>query len=405
MVTISITRQLELLPHYSSILEGKGSAGFRVLRAIPIDLKDVTEIPWGRDPWKDAGSGEGEDPLSREFRRTTDHLWELHEMCMEQYNEMMTGNKMEDRREGRERGDGKEGEETGYRKEAEESRNGKQPNPQKKGNETRPHLLDLKIELARRMLLECNLCERKCGVDRSKGIPGACGVLVPRISSEFLHMGEEPCLVPSHTIFFAGCNLTCIFCQNWDISQQAHQGARFTQQDIARLMDKRTALNTNWVGGDPTPNLHFILGTLAHVQVNRPQIWNSNMYLTTRTMELLNGAMDLYLTDFKYGNDECGHELSGVDHYFDVMKRNHEHMKGQDTIIRHLVLPGHLDCCTEPILTWIAENRPDAVVNVMAQYHPDFKTMHYPGLDRRLKDREFSEALEQARELGLTLIR
>jgi len=259
------------------------------------------------------------------------------------------------------------------------------------------------MEIGKRMMLDCRLCERRCRVNRGKDQKGICGVIQSRISSEFIHLGEEPELVPSHTIFFAGCNFKCIYCQNWDISQDPFGGAKIPVDQVVRIMDRRHALNTNWVGGDPTPNLPFILEVLNAANVRRAQVWNSNMYLTEEAMELLDGAMDLFLTDFKYGNNACGEELSGVRNYFDVVSRNHRLIKGRDTIIRQLVLPGHLDCCTKPILHWIKENRPDAVVNVMAQYHPDHKAHKYPGLDRRLRREEYREALGMAKELGLRL--
>ncbi len=268
-------------------------------------------------------------------------------------------------------------------------------------DETSPNLLDIKIELARRMLKGCELCERRCRVNRSEGEKGTCGVLESRIASEFIHMGEEPVLVPSHTIFFSGCNFTCIYCQNWDISQNPKGGIHYSSEQINRIMQKRHALNTNWVGGDPTPNIPFILEALGKATIKRAQVWNSNMYLTREAMSLLERVMDLYLTDFKYGNNRCGEELSGVKEYFDVVSRNHLLIKGKDTIIRHLVLPGHLECCTRPILKWIKENRPDAVVNVMAQYHPDYKAHNYPGLNRHLSSQEFREAVRFAGELGL----
>lgn len=264
-------------------------------------------------------------------------------------------------------------------------------------------LMDLKIELGERKMAECLLCEHGCGVNRTDGEKGRCGVLDPRVSSEFIHLGEEPELVPSHTIFFSGCNLTCIFCQNWDISQDPYGGARFAVDEVTRFMERRKSLNTNWVGGDPTPNLPFILKVLGKSDVHRAQVWNSNMYLTEQGMDLLDGVIDLYLTDFKFGNNVCGKELCGVPGYFDVVTRNHLRIKGRDTIIRHLVLPGHLECCTKPILKWIAKNLPEAVVNVMAQYHPDHKTVGHPTLGRGLRREEYQEAVWVAKELGLML--
>ena len=263
--------------------------------------------------------------------------------------------------------------------------------------------MDLKVELGKRMLENCTLCERKCGVNRLQGEKGVCGVLNARISSEFVHMGEVPYLIPSHTIFFAGCNLGCIFCQNWDISRDPSGGALIPIPEMVRVLGRRHALNTNWVGGDPIPNLPYILEVLGESDIHRAQVWNSNMYLTREAMRLSEGVMDLYLTDFKYGNNGCGEELSGVKHYFDVVSRNHAMLEGKDTIIRHLVLPGHLDCCTKPILTWINEHRSDAVVNVMAQYHPDHKAHNHPVLGRRLSSEEYRDAVMYAKELGLKM--
>lgn len=264
--------------------------------------------------------------------------------------------------------------------------------------------MDLKVELGRRMMEGCELCEHRCRVNRSEGEAGRCGVLGPVLSSEFIHQGEEPELVPSHTIFFAGCNLSCIFCQNRDISQSPTAGIRSSAQGLAGIMERRGALNTNWVGGDPTPNLPFILEALSLSGTRRPQIWNSNMYLTGQGMDLLDGVMDLYLTDLKFGNNTCGPVLCGVPDYFDVVTRNHLRIAHRDTLIRHLVLPGHLECCTAPVLKWIAEHRPDAVVNVMAQYHPDPHTLGHATLGRRITRAEYHGAMELARELGLDLI-
>ncbi len=143
-------------------------------------------------------------------------------------------------------------------------------------------LLDLKVAIASKMLESCQICERRCEAARSSGQKGRCGVLEARISSEFLHFGEEPELVPSYTIFFAGCTFECVFCQNNDISQYPSGGERFSPEVIAELISRKesTARNVNWVGGDPTSNLAYILEVLAHSDTGLAQVWNSNMYLT-----------------------------------------------------------------------------------------------------------------------------
>lgn len=275
-------------------------------------------------------------------------------------------------------------------------------------------LLDLKIELADRVLQECRFCERKCGADRLSGDMGHCGVLEARVSSEFIHMGEEPPLVPSYTIFFSGCTFNCVFCQNYDISTNPRSGRRLRPEVLADHIEKKFQTisrigrpkNVNWVGGDPTPNLPFILSVLNESTINIPQIWNSNMYLSETSMQLLDGLIDVYLTDFKYGNDECARRLSKVDDYFKIVSRNHVAAADQaEVIVRHLVMPNHVDCCSKPVLEWISDNIPQALVNVMSQYRPRHKADRYQDISYPLSNREFQEAFRYAQGLGLNLTR
>jgi putative pyruvate formate lyase activating enzyme len=269
-------------------------------------------------------------------------------------------------------------------------------------------LLDLKFELASRFFKACNYCERICETDRTKKA-GVCGVTESRISSEFLHYGEEPELVPSYTIFFAGCTFKCVFCQNWDISQNPDGGVKISSEKVAKMIERQVgrAKNTNWVGGDPTSNLKYILEVLTKCRGNIPQVWNSNMYMTESTMEILDGVIDVYLTDFKYGQNDCGKRLSKVDRYWDVVSRNHRLANDQaEMIIRHLVLPSHLDCCTRPVLKWIAENLDNSKVrvNIMDQYHPDYRSYEHPDLTRPLELSEFVQAVTYGRDLGLNIV-
>ena len=279
--------------------------------------------------------------------------------------------------------------------------------------------LDLKMELSRRMLDSCNLCERKCGAKRSAGEKGHCGVIEPRISSEFIHMGEEPDLVPSYTIFFSGCTFECVFCQNWDISTNPTSGIHMSPDMVARMIEDEVASeypsiqrfrkahfarNVNWVGGDPTSNLPFILEVLRECSANIPQVWNSNMYLTEESLKLLHGAIDVYLTDFKYGNDKCALRLSNAPDYIKIVGRNHRLARAQaEMIVRHLVLPGHVECCSRPILNWIAKNLSHVKVNVMAQYRPAHRAKEFKEIDSPLAMSEYRRAVEIANGLGLDL--
>jgi putative pyruvate formate lyase activating enzyme len=268
-------------------------------------------------------------------------------------------------------------------------------------------LLDLKIELAKRLMSKCSFCERRCGANRLAGKKGHCGVIDSKIASEFIHWGEEPELIPSYTIFFSGCTFNCVYCQNWDISQFPDAGTKVNERTVANWIERRTCRNTNWVGGDPTPNLLYILKILKHCTANLPQVWNSNMYLTVDSMKLLQNIIDLYLTDFKYGNDSCAKRLSNVRNYWQITCRNHIIANNQcEVIIRHLVLPHHFECCSKPILRWIAENLnlKKVRVNIMAQYRPEYEAYKYEDLKRRLKADEFKKAYQLGEDLGLSLV-
>ncbi|MBU4489555.1 MAG: radical SAM protein [Actinobacteria bacterium] len=270
-------------------------------------------------------------------------------------------------------------------------------------------LLDLKIELAGRMLTHCAFCERRCGVDRTDGEKGYCGVGgESRYSSDFLHMGEEMELVPSHTIFFSGCTFKCVYCQNWDIATHPDSG-RLAEPAMlsAVLMEgiSQGSRNANFVGGNPDPNLHTILETVRLVgSAGRflPMVWNSNMYTSSEAMEVLEGVMDVYLGDFRYGNDRCALELSDVEGYFEVVSRNFTRAhETAEVMMRHLVLPGHLECCTRPIMEWVRENMPGAYFNLMFQYRPEYRASLFPAIDRRLSNEERRQALAMAGEYGL----
>jgi putative pyruvate formate lyase activating enzyme len=264
-------------------------------------------------------------------------------------------------------------------------------------------LLDLKIELANRLFQACCFCEHKCNVDRRNTL-GVCGVQVARIATEFLHFGEETVLVPSHTIFFSGCTFQCVFCQNWDISQLPC-GTSIVPEKLGTIIEQRKkegSHNVNWVGGDPTSNLLYILQVLQSMETNIAQVWNSNMYCSEETMRLLHGVIDVYLTDFKYGNDSCAKRLSKVDGYSAVVRRNHLLASRQgEILIRHLVLPNHFDCCSKPVLKFIAEYLPDAPVNIMGQYKPEYRANEQKDISRSVTPEEVTRVKQYAEDLGI----
>ncbi|MFX1571962.1 MAG: radical SAM protein [Promethearchaeota archaeon] len=269
--------------------------------------------------------------------------------------------------------------------------------------------------VAKKYLESCIFCERQCEVNRIDGKKGFCLISKDSyVSSAFLHMGEESVLIPSGTIFFQGCNFGCVFCQNYDISQAwkvkreiDEVAQKISPQQLAEIAEKlvkRGAININYVGGDPIPNIHTIVGSLLYQNSNICQLWNSNFYLTEKGLSLIIDLIDFWLPDFKYGNNECAKKYSGIENYFDVISRNHKrvHDEGSGEIcIRHLVMPNHVECCSKPILDYVVKELPKAVVNIMGQYRAQWKASQYPEINRRPTSQEIQEVKDYADELGI----
>ena len=173
----------------------------------------------------------------------------------------------------------------------------------------------------------------------------------------------------------------------------------------------RGAPNVNWVGGDPTPHIGTILKTmraLADLEqetevdarfLNVPMVFNSNTYYSTEAAKLLDGVIDVYLSDFKYGNDRCAKRYSHVDKYMETVTRNLVAPQHR-LMIRHLVMPGHAQCCTGPIVAWVRETMRDVKFNLMFQYTP-YNVTDYPEINRFVSDAERREATNIAKGLNL----
>ncbi len=287
-----------------------------------------------------------------------------------------------------------------------------------------PNLLDLKCELVNRMLEHCNFCEWNCRVNRAQGKVGFCRLdSTTSVGSYFHHYGEEAPLIGvggrggSGTIFFESCNSHCVFCQNWDISQPKTKNSIVGETvsparlaEITEELAREGAANINYVGGESTVDLHTIINSLKYVRRSVPLVWNSNMYCSMDTMKILRDIVDLWLPDFKFWNDECAKRLMWVGakaSYPDTARRNHVFaVNHASMIVRHLVLPGHVECCTKPILNFIAGTMGQKVlVNVMAQYYPANMVARtpekYSDIARCPSRDEIQQAYAHARTLNL----
>jgi len=271
------------------------------------------------------------------------------------------------------------------------------------------NLIDILVEIAHRLVKRCIFCERRCNVDRILGMKGFCRLdKRSYVHSWFLHIGEEAPLVPSGTIFYGSCNFKCVFCQNWDISQEnPYGGIEVTPYHLALIQKElklNGARNINHVGGEPTPNIHNILESLKYLDINIAQLWNSNFYMSEEAMKLLVYVIDIWLPDFKYGNNNCALRLSLAPNYVEVIGRNHKMaLQWGDMIIRHLVLPNHIECCSKLVLKWIAENLPKdrVLINIMDQYRPEYKAYQYKDISRRPRYDELEEVYRYADKLSI----
>ncbi len=269
-------------------------------------------------------------------------------------------------------------------------------------------LLPSKLTLAQRQLFDCHLCPHHCG-DRRAEARGVCRVgQTSYIASEMLHLGEEALLRPAHAIFFSGCTATCHFCTAAKFAFHPTYGVAVTPQQLAaRILQRQQAgaRSLCFIGGDPTPHIPFILATLSAVGEQRqiPTVFNSNFYVSVLALELLDGAIDIYLPDLKFGPGDCGEQIGGMPDYWQVVTNviDQLYVQGKTLLVRHLLMPGHFDCCTVPVLHWLAQ-RPTLQVSLLTQYLAPAHARG--GLAQPLVQAEIDQAYTLAQQLQLNLV-
>ena len=260
---------------------------------------------------------------------------------------------------------------------------------------------------ARRILESCTLCPRECRVDRTRGEKGFCGLTdSARCFREALYFHEESELIPSHMLFFSGCNLRCEFClsSEWNTAPEAaaEMDLPETRERIIERL-RAGARSLNFLGGEPSVSVCGLLDLIAPVRSKLRVVWNSNMYFSEECGRLLDGVVDVYLADFKCGNAKCAEELLGAGDYLETVQRNLLFAKNSaDLIVRHLVLPGHAECCREPALRWLKENIPQVKLSLRGEYMPPSETRNSP--PEYLRECEFQAASDRARALDLRMI-
>jgi len=272
----------------------------------------------------------------------------------------------------------------------------------------------------------CRLCPRQCGAKRENNRPGVCQVAREvKIASHNLHFGEEPPISGyrgSGTVFFSGCTLKCLFCQNYPISQLFH-GEFYSVEQLAGIflsLQKRGSHNINLVS--PTPYLHHIVGALEIARakgLNIPLVYNTSGYERAEVIARLAGIVDIYLPDLKYGPSESSRllalKLSGAGDYFEhaaaavaemfrqtgPLRLDDEDVAVRGTVIRHLIIPGQTANSLEVLQTIADSPFRGAWLSLMSQYFPAHRAPGSPSFDRRLRPDEYRLVRDKALKLGL----
>jgi putative pyruvate formate lyase activating enzyme len=255
----------------------------------------------------------------------------------------------------------------------------------------------------------CLLCEHRCGVDRASGERGKCkaGAEV-RLFRHRVEYGEEPELVPSHLFYLSGCDLRCVFCIAGINAFDPSRGQLLHQElfDEAVLWGRRRgAKNIQWVGGEPTIHIPTILKLMADSPELPPVVWKSDFFGTPEAFDLLTGSVDVFVADFKFGHNICAKRLAGVDDYLSIIGRNLcLAARRADLIVRHLLLPGHFECCFRPIVSWMKEHLPNAKFSLRDGYLPKWQAAQHEDLRRPLPAGVGDAARRLATTSGLNLI-
>jgi len=282
--------------------------------------------------------------------------------------------------------------------------------------------LDSKIAQTYRLLESCEICPRKCKVNRTKNEKGFCKVgLNPIVCSSMPHHGEEPPISGtkgSGTIFFSYCNMKCVYCQNYKFSQEG-EGEEVSIDKLAQIMldlQNLSCHNINLV--TPTHVMPQILKALRiaiEKGLNIPLVYNTSGYELPEMIELLDEIVDIYLVDMRYADEKLSNKysLAPAYPYFNKEAVKEMHRQVGDAkfdendimqrglIVRHLVLPGNISG-TEEIMQFIANGiSPDTYISLMSQYHPYHKAIEYPEISREITQEEYQEALDCMKKFGL----
>ncbi len=262
---------------------------------------------------------------------------------------------------------------------------------------------------ARAMLAACHFCAHHCGVNRIAGDLGPCRAgAQTRFFLAQTEVTDELELIPTFAIALSGCDLRCDFCITGRESWNPRAGRDFSANGMAAtaMTAQRDGARTIMVlGGEPTVHLPAALELVAALPDSSRMVWKTNGYGSAQARELLDSIFDVWVVDYKFGNDACAKRLAKILDYTCIVRENllwaNEH---SELIVRHLLMPGHLECCWKPVAEWLAESLPGVKVNLRSGFWPAWKAARHPELRGTVFADETDRAWQIAKIHGLNLI-
>jgi putative pyruvate formate lyase activating enzyme len=266
-----------------------------------------------------------------------------------------------------------------------------------------------RAQIAHAQFADCRFCAHDCGVNRLAGETGLCHAgPAARFFCAQTEVSDELELIPTFAVALCGCDMRCDFCITGATSWNARAGTGFDATAMAaraRAALQAGARTVMVLGGEPTIHLPAALEFVSLLPETAKLVWKTNAHGSARARELLDGIFDVWLADYKFGNDACAQRLAKTPDYVRVIRENllwaGEH---SELIVRHLLMPGHVDCCWRPVAEWLAGNLPGVKVNLRSGFWPAWHTARHAELRGTVTAQENDRAIALANRLGLNLV-
>jgi putative pyruvate formate lyase activating enzyme len=263
--------------------------------------------------------------------------------------------------------------------------------------------------LARQALADCQLCAHHCGVNRLAGERGLCRAgAAARVFSAQVEVGDEMELIPSFAIALSGCDLRCAFCITGAESWNPQAGEPLNPTALAARAEEALAAGARSImilGGEPTVHLPAALEIVAALPEDATLVWKTNAHGTAEARAFLEGLFDVWVADYKFGNDACAQRLARSPDYTETVRENVRWARAHaDLIVRHLLMPGHVECCWRPVAQWLAECLSGVKVSLRASFWPAWQSARHAELRGTVQTQEWEWARAIGRDHGLALL-